>query len=404
MAARARFDLLVVGADLAGFAAAAVAARRGAATAIAATGDEAPFEGDVAEPPNAVWRLLDLQQYDVRFEPTEPSLSLFEKGPLAIDEAITQTVDGSPNQYWPQFLSAMRRLSPSRDVDSLLSANALLDDYFDDEDLKTHLVSLHVAPLGLAGDEQGSAQALAAAGAAGTRRASAAALGDALQRAAAAAGAEIIPGRLQTLNRIDSKSLSAACDNGLEIRARAAMASSALIGEAFGARIDAGPTALLRRCGVAATIRMRLDRKPKAPGGRRNAVCHTALDRNAIIRARDAVIAGAIPDEPPLSFRLVGKEIVAQAPFCPSRIIENGEAREWTGQDRQVLGRAAASVIEKRLGGAVNAREIDISFGPDVEAGLARRNFEIPPLRAPAPGENAIGAAAALALELIGDD
>ena len=67
-APRATVDLLVLGAGAAGLAAAACAAKSGAKAALAATGEERPEDGAVAEAPNAVWRLLDLHTYDLKFE------------------------------------------------------------------------------------------------------------------------------------------------------------------------------------------------------------------------------------------------------------------------------------------------------------------------------------------------
>lgn len=413
MSQRAAVDLLIIGADAAGLAAAASAAKSGASVALAPTGGEAPIEGTTGEPPNFVWRILDLHLHDLRLDPAAARATLTEKGalattadPMRAGEALAAR-DPSLDHLWPAFAAEMKRVGAggAHGPDRFFSANALLDDYFADEELKAHLVSAFVAPYGLAGDEAGSAAALAGAGDAPRRRVSAQALHDALGAAAAKAGVESLPGRLQTLARADGKCWKAIMDNGREARARKAMASSALIGEAAGVRIACGGSPLVRRTGAEAVIRIRYDKRPNAAALKEAGVFFTATNRAAILRARNSMIDGRIDEEPVLSFEANGKEIIVRAPFCPARLRENGEERDWTGQDRQILGRQAASLIEKTLGGGLGAvREIEVTLGADPAAGLKRRSFDIPALPAPAPSHDAIGAAAALALEIVRDE
>ncbi len=207
-----------------------------------------------------------------------------------------------------------------------------------------------------------------------------------------------------SLTRADAKQWKAATDAGRDLRAKAVMASSAMIGESAGLRIGCGGSPLLRRNGAAAVIHIRYDKRPKPPGGN-SGPFFTAADRQSLIAARNAMIEGKIEENAPLSFEIDGKDIIARAPFCPARLRENGEDRDWTGQDRQVLGRQAAELIGRRLGGGVgNVREIEVTIGPDVAAGLKRRNFDAPQIPAPAPSLDTIGAAASLALELVRRD
>lgn len=415
MARRATIDLLVIGADAAGLAAAACAARRGAKTALAATGDEPAAAGRVDEPPNFVWRLLDLHHYDLRLDAPGERVTLAADGARVLStsanaagaaEALAAR-DAALGPLWRSFAerigdstarSAERESDPPADV--FLSANDLLDDYFADEALKAHLLSAFAAPFGLAGDEAGSAAALAAAGAAPRRRTSATALAEALIAAAKKSGVDLAAGKLQSLARIDGKIWKATMDSGREIRARQAMASSALIGEAAGLNIDCAGSPLVRRLGAEATIKIRYDKRPAGEGAMRNGVYYTAENRDQLIRARNSMIDGRLDDAPPLAFEIDGKEIVARAPFSPARIREGDEEREWTGQDRQVLGRQAASIIEKRLRRVGAIREIEVTIGPDPESGLRRRTFDRAAIPAPPPSDDAIGAAARLAMEL----
>lgn len=416
MAQRPSIRLLVIGADAAGYAAAACAARSGAAVALTATGGETLPEGAVAEPPNFVWRLLDLHQYGLKFEQPAPKTSLFGDGkaPLSTSDDAGSTGeklaarDASLEYLWPAFVEQTKRgeagalTGRTLDCGRYQSANAALDDWFADEDLKTHLVCALVSPFGLAGDEAGSVAALFA-GAVSPRRLAAASLFDILKTAAESAGVETAPGRLVALTRGDGKTFTAAMDDGREIRAKAAMASSALIGEAAGLRIAAKGSPLLRRSGAEATIRIRYDRKPKIAAKAMSAGYFTAPDRAAMRRARNNMLEGRIDEDSPLSFEIRGKEIIARAPFCPARLRENGELRDWTGQDRQILGRQAAATIAKRLGSVGTVRDIEVAIGADAASGLKRRTFHASPIPAPPPSHDAIGAAAALALEILRD-
>lgn len=414
MSQRAAVDLLVIGADAAGLAAAACAARSGASVALAPTGGEAPAEGLADEPPNFVWRLLDLHLHELQSAPPAAHTTLLEKTALSTSadrmrtgEALAAR-DPALEHLWPAFVAEMQRGAAGRApeaADRYLSANALLDDCFADEDLKTHLVSAFVAPFGLAGDEAGSAAALAGAGDIAQARVSARALHAALLDAAIAAGVDCLSGRLQTLARADGKSWKATLDNGRETRGRKAMASSVLLGEAAGLRVSCDGSPLVRRIGAEAIIRIRYDKRPAAAALRQPGAFFTATDRAAIVRARNAMIDGRFDDEPVLRFEAAGKEIIARAPYCPARLRDNGDERDWTGQDRQILGRQAAALIEKRLGGGLGAvREIEVTIGADAATGLTRRSFDVPAIPAPAPSHDPVAAAAALALEIVRDE
>ncbi len=414
MSQRAAVDLIVIGADAAGFAAAACAAKSGASAAVVATGGEAPALGSADEPPNFVWRLLDLHLHDLRLEPPAARTTLTGKSALQTFADPMRTGaelaarDATLEHLFPAFAAEMkpeRASDARRGGERYLSANAVLDDYFGDEELKAHIVSSFVAPLGLSGNEAGSAAALGFAGAAPRRRVSARALADALAEIAKSAGAEILSGRLQALIRTEGKNWKAVMDNGHELRTRHVMAASALIGEAAGLRIACNGSPLVRRAGTEAVIRIRYDKRPSAPSLKDGGVFFTAMTRADIARAHDAMMDGRIDQAPALSFELSGKEVVARAPLCPARLREGDEEREWTGQDKQILGRQAASLIEQRLGGSVGAvREIEVTIGADAATGLKRRSFDMPPVPAPAPSMDPVGAAAALAMEIVRDD
>ncbi len=430
MAHRPTYDLLVAGADAAGFAAAAAAARLGAKAVVVATGAEPRASGLKPSPPNFVWRLLDLHRFDLKAVDQGRTVTHLAEG-LSVatlaDAGRTARLlaarDPALEYGWPEFVEAMARgrpedapqtddraRRPAPACAGLALADApyqsaidILDDRFIDEGLKTHLLMIALAPLGLAGDEPGSARALFdLASADPAQRVDADALQEALAAAAKDAGAVIETGKLVRLAREGERAWIATFEDDGEVRAARAIASTALGAEAAGFLVEAGGSPLRRHAGVEATIRLRYARKPRVKSEDAASNHHIAADKRALARARDAMLEGRIDDAMPLSFEIAGREIVARASFAPSMIRDNGALRDWTGQDLQILGRAAAAAIGRRLDPASGApQSIDIALGPDAAAGLRRRGFDRGALLAPAPSADAVGAAAALAMTLV---
>jgi len=428
MAQRPNFDLLVVGADAAGLAAGAAAARLGASAVVVATGREPRAAGLKPSPPNFLWRLLELHRYDLKIIDAgrtvthhgdgETVATFADKGKTA---RLLSARDPALDYCWPDFIDAMARarsaIEPQADDrgrcpalsglaladDPYASALDVLDDRFTDEGLKVHLLMMALAPLGLAGDEPGSAAALFDLAAADpAQRLDAVALYEALGIAAKDAGAVLETGNLARLSREGDRGWTARLEDGVEVRAARAIASSALTAEAAGLLVVAGGSPLRRQAGVEATIRLRYAKKPRVKAGESAASHHIVADKRSLARARDAMLEGRIDEAMPLSFEVRGREIVARAAFAPARISENGSMRDWTGQDLQILARAAAAAIGRRLEAAAGAPQaINASLGPDVGGGLRKRDFSGASLVAPAPSVDAVGAAAALAMSIV---
>lgn len=428
MAQRPTYDLLVAGADAAGFAAAAAAGRLGASAVVVSTGCEPRAAGLKPSPPNFVWRLLDLHRFDLKAIDAGRTVTHLAEG-----EAIETVADAGKSarllaardpvleHCWPDFIEAMARGKARLDLPAddrgrrpaltglaltdspHQSALDILDDRFEDEALKVHLLMTALAPLGLAGDEPGSALALFDIAAADpASRVDADALQEALANAAKDAGAVIETGKLERLAREGEKLWSATFEDGSVVRAARAIASTALGAEAAGFFVDAGGSPLRRQAGAEATIRFRYGKKPRVKTGESAGAHHIASDKRALARARDAMLEGRIDDAMPLSFEIRGREIVARAAFAPATIRENGGMRDWTGQDLQILGRMAAAAIGRRLDPACGApQSIDAAIGPDVAAGMRKRDFARGRLLAPAPSVDAVGAAALLAMTLV---
>lgn len=429
MAHRQSYDLMVIGAEAAGFAAAAAANRLGGRAVVLRAGSEPRPAGLRPSPPNFVWRLLDLHRFELKTIEAGLAVTHLAEGervPTHPDGAKTARLlaarDATLEHFWPDFLQAMARAKAAdppptddkgRRVKSAgglalvdrphASAIEILDDRFSDEALKAHVLMTALAPLGLAGDEPGSATALFDfEAAAPPHRVDAEALQDALAAAAKDAGAVIEDAMLVSLAREGERLWIARLEDGEEVRAARAIASSALVAEAAGLLADAGGSPLRRQAGVEATIRLRYAKKPRVKSGEGAQTHHIAADKRALARARDAMLEGRIDDAMPISFEIRGREIVARAPFAPASIRENGGMRDWTGQDLQILGRAAAAAIGRRLDPAAGApQSVDATLGPDVAAGLRRRDFSLDALTVPAPSVDQVGAAAALAVKLM---
>jgi hypothetical protein len=427
MAQRPAFDLLVVGADAAGFAAAAAAMKLGVRAAIVRTGCEPKALGLRPSPPNFVWRLLDLHRHEVATVDAGMTVTHLAEGeeigtfvdPLKTARLLARR-DPALEHYWPDFVSAMALAKEAEAAsgaedrrDSSLglplldprwaSAIDLLDDRFTDEGLKAHVLMSALAPLGLAGDEPGSALALFDAdGRDPAQRVDAEALHDALAAAAKDAGVVVGGGKLLRLSREGDRVVTAHLEDGDDVRAARAIASSAFIADAAGLVVEAGGSPLRRQAGAEATIRLRYARKPRVKSAAAAAVHHIAADKRALQRARDAMLEGRLDDSMPLSFEVRGREIIARAPYAPASIRDNGAMRDWTGQDLQILGRAAAAAIGRRLDPACGAPQaVDASLGADVAAGLRKRDFSQSPITAPPPSIDAVGAAAALVMRLV---
>lgn len=428
MAQRPTYDLLVAGADAAGFAAAAAAQRLGASAVVVSTGHEPRATGLKPSPPNFVWRLLDLHRFDLKTVDAGRTVTHVSEG-----ESIETVADAGKTgrllaardpmleHCWPDFIEAMARgksrIDPQTDdrgrrtplaglalTDApCQSALDILEDRFADEALKVHLLMTALAPLGLAGDEPGSALALFDLAAADpASRVDADALQEALACAAKDAGAVLETGKLVRLAREGERSWSAKFEDAGEVRAARAIASTAIGAEAAGFIVDAGGSPLRRQAGAEATIRLRYGKKPRVRSGERAGLHHIASDKRALARARDAMLEGRIDDAMPLTFEIQGREIVARVAFAPAAIRENGGLRDWTGQDLQILGRMAAAAIGRRLDPACGAPQtIDAAIGTDVAAGMRRRDFTGGRLLAPAPSADAVGAAALLAMTLV---
>jgi hypothetical protein len=397
------FDLVVLGDDAAGAAAAASVARLGRSVALVPTGYEAVESTPLAEPQNFVWRTLDLHR---RFAGGQgfAAEALIGEAPIVLPAerraaaralaAKNERLAGLYEEY-----SSKETLAPAYE-----SADAVLDDWFDDEALKTLFAASRLVALGLGGDEPGASVALANGATPLMPSAAAANLLSALRAIAAEAGVlrfaaplSAPPARVGRQWRITA---------GTEtIKARRVMAASAEIARAAGLQSSAAGAPVARRAGGAAIVRMRFRAPPQFKDAPRNALAHILKDRKTMRRARDAMLEGRIDDDQPLMAEIAGSEVIVRAAYCPTVIVEGDEKRDWSGQDRQAFARAIAHRIEKLLTKESGRASDTVAIIDPPPADRARRRaWRGEALPAPPYAIDRVGAAVKLALELIGDE
>jgi phytoene dehydrogenase-like protein len=432
-------DLLIIGAEPAGFAAAACAARAGAAVALVRGGEKKTRAGSVPGVPDFVWRKLNLQDAGLDAQPVSARVSLFEDGKSVATYASDRKTEealkksgGGDYHLWTDFSADLDRLwregeevaqasaaGPAKKKTPLLAAlaakdgaraarrmtastAALLEDYFSEGRLRAHLASVALSPFGLGGDEPGSALALAALREPAAWRVRNNGKGktllEALEQAARNAGVEIIEARLREI-LVERRQRIVAFENGEAVRARRIMASSVEAAARAGLDIAPSFSPLARRDGAIADVRLKFQKSPEALEAGKNAVYYIADSLDSIADARDAVLEGRLAERMPISFEFNRDEIVVHAPYCPSFLKTENEVREWSEQDRQALGMQIVQRLEPYLNGAAKQiKRIDIRVTP---AAPSPGDEPEKSVAAPPPGHDPIGAAAKLALELV---
>ncbi|GAB4529960.1 MAG: hypothetical protein Kow00133_18750 [Amphiplicatus sp.] len=442
MKQRRQYDLVIIGADAPGLAAAACAAKRrvdiGLRVAVVRTGDESPPDGSAPGVPDFVWRSLDLHETELRARPIEAFVSIFDdsqtlvasRNPRRMEKYLGEA-GRAAHQLLTDFSAELARLWTRADeimheetanpaAGSLLSALAgedstslalwmtrdcesVLDDYFADERLKTHLASVALMPFSLGGDEPGSALALAAASAPRAWRIRASEreppLVKVLEEICRATGVAIVDGEVRDIETPDDKTRVVILSNGETMRTPLVMASRAMSETV--ARLGASPamSPLPRREGACAEARVKLARPARPPEGSKAATFFAVGSIEALQAARDAALEGRLPEDPPIVFEFVRDEIHVRAPYCPAVLYTDDEPREWSEQDRQALGRQIVRRLGKALNGAVHdVRRVDVKVfaRPISQSGRGAGVLIVPPA-----SHDEISAAARLAMELV---
>lgn len=441
MKIRRPYDLVVIGAEPAGLAAAACAARQGANVAVIRAAEaqgKAPTSPGI---PDFVWRRLDLHESGLDAKPVGARVSLFDNGRnLATHASAKKTREAlesaeiADHNLWTDFTGDIsRRWSEGEEMATLAAAGrangrpgsvlsaiaspagtatierltsstrSVLDDFFANDELKTHLASVALTPFGLGGDEAGSALALAALSEPAAWRVKTKARGPTLiavlEEVARASGVEIFDAAVRLIEAGEEKHRALTLEDGEILKARNVMAASEAAAARAGVPVTHALAPLARREGAVADVRVKFAKAPPSPTGDKDAVFYIAESIETLSEARDAAMEGRLPDRPPISFEFMRDEIVVHAPYCPAVLRTEGEARDWTEQDRQALGRMIVARLAPFLNGATQTvRRIDVRVS---QAGARQGEIDAGSVIAPPPAHDVIGAAAKLALELI---
>lgn len=440
---RKAYDLIVIGAEEAGLAAAACVARAGARVALVRRAGEHSASASAPGVPDFVWRRLDLQETGIDAVPAGAAVSLFRDGKeLATYRERERTATALADQaapghhLWADFhdsLESMAReegdlvarsvVSAARQAAGPLlgavtgpdgagalarltaAARSVIEDYFDDEAMRAHLSNIALSPLGLAGDEAGSALALASLGEPAAWRIRVGGRGpsllSALEERCAVAGVEVFESKILRIEGADDKTRHVVLENGETLRARRLMAASVRAAAEAGVPLTPSLSPLTRRSGAVADIRLRFSSPPPPPTDHPDAIYYLSDGPEALAEARDAALEGRFVERPPVSFEFAGGDIIVHAPYCPDALVTEGESREWTEQDRQAFGRQIVSRLAPYLNGAGRAlRRIDVRVTP---AGARQGSDPSASAVAPPPSHDPIGAAARLAMDLVRD-
>ncbi len=378
----ATFDVIVIGDDAPSLCAAAAAAQAGANTALAATGAVTYGGPSVCDIPNFVWRRLDLQAFGLETEPVSARITLFADGKSTVthrmpDDTIEALRECDPDAaaIWPAMTDEMRALGESDftaaaggkapALATLVSARAfadlglltgsgaeLVEDYVNGGPLNTHINAHALAPFGLGGDEAGSAVALPdffdenawrVRAKSGARS-----IIGALRKACEHHGVEPAAAGIDLAIADGARHNNIIFNNGEKIRARHIFFACPDAAEAAG--YDGGESHAPVN-GAHAVMRIKLRDRVEPPAGDPGALFQIVDRTGEMKKARDAAIMGRICDALPVQFEFTDKgDIIARSAYIPMRLQEEGEWRDWTGQDRQLL----ASTIVNRLASRIN--------------------------------------------------
>ncbi len=433
----ATFDLLVIGDDAPSLCAAAAGAAAGATTALAATGAVTHGGPSVCDIPNFVWRRLDLQDFGLATEPVSARITLLADGETAathrgLEDTVDalRDVDADGAALWPEMTDDMRALGETgltvgvggcapkalslidnmralADLGRITGSGAeLIEDYVNGGPLNAHINAHALAPFGLGGVEAGSAAALPEF------------FDEHAWRVRAKSGARSIIGALRkacehhgvaaTASGVEKASADGARHNsilfkgGEKIRSRYIFFACPDAAEAagYGGAGQGSPAN-----GARAVMRIKLRDPVDPPTGDRRALFQIVDEAADLKKARNAALGGRMFERLPVEFEFTDKgDIVARTAYVPKRLQEEGEWRDWTGQDRQLLSTIVLNRLAARIDGLQDQiRKTDLKLIDRANAGEDKfadaRNVVLQPRR-----HNAIAAAVMLIDKVLADD
>ncbi len=384
-----QYDLIVIGDEAAAYCAAACSAKRAARVGLLKIPTKTPEKKRRRSQmtdgiPNFVWRRLDLQRYDIAVAPVSAVVSLLADGKtistvesIAGTQSALQADDIGDHALWSDFARDVSAMSDdAASISTQLAAGAAmsgangartatmsiddlaglaascadwLDDYFENEALKTHIAVQALSRQGLGGAEAGSVGSLASLfdAAAWPHRLSTSSppLCDTLEKVCIDAGVEIIEGAIASVDASGDKFRHLNLSGGERLKTKLVICASPAAARRAGVRTTR-ESALFDVTGAAqATVSIKLSDRIEPPAGDAKAAFFIIDEFDDLQEARDAVVEGRLPEKLPVSFEIrPPDEIIVKTAYCPDRFMEDDEPREWTGQDRQAV---IARVIER---------------------------------------------------------
>lgn len=433
----ATFDMLVIGDDAPSLCAAAAASARGVRVLLASTGAVTHGGPSVCDLPNFVWRRLELQEFGLDIEPVSARITL-----LADDATVTsyhrledtvaslRDIDADGAALWPEMVDDMRALGEAgldagfsggapnalsllndpRALNDLAritgSSDELVEDYVNGGALNAHIKAQALAPFGLGGVEAGSAAAMPEffddnAWRVRAKPGARSIIG-ALRRACERHGVEAAPPSIDMVSADGARHNVIVFKGGEKIRARhiffACPEAAELAG--YGGVAQCAPANSAR-----AVMRIKLRDAIDPPAGDARAFFQIIDDVKDIKTARTEALSGRIHDRMPVEFEFTEKgDIFVRTTYVPARLQEEGEWRDWTGQDRQVLTSILINRLASRIDGLRDQiRKTDLKMiareGGRNEKFAAARNIVLQPHR-----HNAIAAAVTLVDKVFDDE
>lgn len=433
----ATFDMLVVGDDAPSLCAAAAASARGASIALASTGAVTHGGPSVCDIPNFVWRRLELHEFGLETEPVSARITLRPNGEatttcrgLEDTVAALREIDADGAALWPEMVDDMRALGETG-LDAGLSGGApgalslianpralndlgriagsgdeLIEDYLGADALSTHINAHALAPFGFGGMEAGSAAAMPEffdedAWRVRAKPGARSIIG-ALRKACEHYGVDAAPPGMETAHADGARYNAVAFKGGEKIRVRHIFFACPEAAEraGYGGAPQCAPANSAR-----AVMRIKLRDRVEPPAGDGRALFQIVDERDDLKTARNEALSGRIHERMPVEFEFTEKgDIVIRTSYVPRRLQEEGEWRDWTGQDRQLL----TSVLVKRLSSRIDGlhdqiRKTDLKViaraGAADDKFIRARNIVLQPRR-----HNAIAAAVTLIDKVLDDE